>query len=212
MARKPPTPPDTAAARILDAALELAERSSWEAVRLHAVADHLGLTLTDIQPHYREKEELVDAWFDRADRAMLHDTAQPEFAALDTRGRLERAILAWLEALHPHRRVTREMIVNKLEPGHLHVQVPALLRISRTVQWMREAAGRESTFLWRALEETATTAIFVATFTGWLLDESPNRERTRAALARRLRRAESLARCVYRRCPTRTVPTATPGH
>lgn len=205
-------PPDATAERILDAAIELAERSSWEAVRLHAVARHLDLTLADIHAHYREKEDIAEAWFDRADRAMLADAAQPDFATLDTRGRLQRSMLAWLDALAPHRRVTREMIVNKLEPGHLHVQIPALLRISRTVQWMREAAGRESTFVWRALEEIATTALYVMTFTRWLVDESPSSERTRAFLERELKRAESLAHRVYRGCarPARPAPDSGP--
>ncbi|HEX9627767.1 MAG TPA: TetR/AcrR family transcriptional regulator [Acidiferrobacterales bacterium] len=198
MARKPASPPPSAdAARILDAAIELAEAGSWEAVRLHDVAQTLGIGLEDIGAHYREKEDLVEAWFDRADRAMLLDAATPEFTALGTRERLARAIFAWLEPLAAHRRVTREMIINKLEPGHLHFQIPALLRISRTVQWLREAAGRESTFVWRALEETATTAIFVATFCGWLYDDSGNAARSRAFLDRRLRCAETFAHRVY---------------
>lgn len=207
----PTTPPDATAERILDAAIELAEHSSWEAVRLHAVARHLNLTIADIHAHYREKEEIVEAWFDRADCAMLADAAQPGYAALDTRGRLQRSMLAWLDVLAPHRRVTREMLVNKLEPGHLHVQIPALLRISRTVQWMREAAGRESTFVWRALEETATTAIYLMTFTHWLVDESPNSERTRALLDDELKHAESLAHRVYRGCTHPALPDGGPA-
>lgn len=188
-----PPPPVDDSARILDAAIDLAEAGSWEAVRLHDVARKLDIGLEDIRIHYREKEDLVEAWFDRADRAMLLDARAPTFAALGTRDRLTRAMLAWLGALAEHRRVTREMIINKLEPGHLHFQIPALLRISRTVQWMREAAGRESTFLWRAIEETATTAIYVATFCHWLYDDSENAARTRAFLDRRLQCAETLA-------------------
>lgn len=206
----PPTPPDATAERILDAAIELAEHSSWEAVRLHAVARRLDLTIADIHAHYREKEEIAEAWFDRADCAMLADATQPGYAALNTRGQLQRSMLAWLDVLAPHRRVTREMLVNKLESGHLHVQIPALLRISRTVQWMREAAGRESTFVWRALEETATTAIYLRTFTHWLVDESPNSERTRALLDSELKHAESLAHCVYRGCTRLTQPDGSP--
>jgi AcrR family transcriptional regulator len=198
MARKTASPPPADdAARILDAAVELAEAGSWEAVRLHEVARKLGIGLEDIRVHYREKEELVEAWFDRADRAMLLDAKTPEFAALGTRERLARAIFAWLAPLAAHRRVTREMIINKLEPGHLHFQIPALLRISRTVQWLREAAGRKSTFVWRALEETATTAIYVSTFCYWLYDDSENAARSRAFLDRRLRCAESLAHRLY---------------
>ncbi len=185
------------ASRILDTAIALAEQSSWEAVRLYAVAAGLGISLDAIRVHFQEKEDLVEAWFDRADRVMLLDAAHPEFSALDARARLARAMMTWLDALAAHRRVTREMILNKLEPGHLHIQIPALLRISRTVQWLREAAGRETTFAWRALEETATTAIFVTTFCYWLYDDSAQAARTRALLERELALAEDIARRVY---------------
>lgn len=181
--------------RIVDAALALAEQHSWEAVRLHAVAATLGITLDDVRRHFREKEDLVDAWFDRADRAMLEAAAAPEFLALTTRQRLHRVIMRWLEALSSHRRVTRQMILGKLEPGHLHIQIPGLLRVSRTVQWMREAAQRDTaTVTRRALEETATTSIYLMTFVYWMQDDSAQSERTAAFLDRRLKQAETLAR------------------
>ena len=183
--------------RIVDAALALAEQHSWEAVRLHAVAATLGITLDDVRRHFREKEDLVDAWFDRADRAMLEAAAAPEFLALTTRQRLHRVIMRWLEALSSHRRVTRQMILGKLEPGHLHIQIPGLLRVSRTVQWMREAAQRDTaTVTRRALEETATTSIYLMTFVYWMQDDSAQSERTAAFLDRRLKQAETLARLV----------------
>lgn len=206
--------------KILDTALSLAEQHSWEAVRLHAVADHAQISLETLRQHFREKEDLVDAWFDRADRAMLETTDSAEFKALDSsRARLEQAMLAWLAALAPHRRVTRQMIYNKLEPGHLHFQIPALLRISRTVQWMREAAGRDQRLPWRAIEETATTAIYLATFLHWLHDDSQNAIRTRHFLERRLRHAKTWADRVYGACgrkhdasSTTTTPPTAPHH
>ena len=127
--------------RIVDTALDLAEQSSWEAVRLHQVAAALGITLDDVRAHFREKEDIVDAWFDRADAAMLREAARIEVAALPMRERLHHTLMAWLAALAAHRRPTRQMVVNKFEPGHVHYQIAGLLRVSRTVQWWREAAG-----------------------------------------------------------------------
>lgn len=183
------------AARIVDAAIELAEAEgrSWEAVRLHDVAAALDITLDDIRAHFREKEDLVDAWFDRADRAMLQDAATPGFLDLAPRERLNRLILAWLGALDPHRQVTRQMILAKCEPGHLHIQIPAVMRISRTVQWMREAAHQNAAFLARALEETVLTSIYLATFIFWLQDESEDSKRTRELLDSLLGTAEGVA-------------------
>ncbi|MFQ5993637.1 MAG: TetR/AcrR family transcriptional regulator [Acidiferrobacterales bacterium] len=183
--------------RIVDAALELGEARSWESVRLYDVAATLNITLDDIRAHFREKEDVAEAWFDRADAAMLADAATPAFQNLAPRERLHRAIMTWLDALTRHKRVTREIIFGKLEPGHLHVQIPGLLRISRTVQWFREAAHRDATFLQRALEETGVTTMYVVTFFYWMQDDSENAARTREFLQRLLGGAETLSRWVY---------------
>ncbi|MFQ5935963.1 MAG: TetR/AcrR family transcriptional regulator [Acidiferrobacterales bacterium] len=183
--------------RIVDTALALGEQRPWEAVRLHDVADALSISLNDVRQYFREKEELVDAWFDRADGAALEDATTAEFQALAPRERLHRAIMTWLQALAPHKKVTREMIYGKLEPGHLHVQIPGLLRISRTVQWFREAAHRDATFLRRALEETGLTTIYLITFFYWLRDDSAGATRTAALLDRLLGNAQRLSQSVF---------------
>lgn len=184
--------------RILDTALALAEETHWERVRLHEVAARLDIPLEDIRAHFREKEDLTDAWFDRADAAMLARAEAAGFDALPARTRIAALIMAWLEALAPHRQVTRQMIAGKLEFGHVHIQVPGLMRISRTVQWVREAAGRKAGFARRALEETGLTTIYLMTFVHWMNDDSPGAERTRRFLDRRLADAERLDRAVWR--------------
>ncbi len=178
---------------IVDAALARAEQTSWEEVRLHHIAAALAVTLNEVRAHFREKEDIVDAWFDRADAAMLEDAARPDYSALSARERTERALLSWLAALASHRRVTRQMIANKLEPGHVHYQLNGLFRVSRTVQWMREAAGRKAVLPWRAIEEAALTGIYLATFLCWMYDDSLDAARTRALLSWQLDRAECLA-------------------
>ncbi|MDP3279704.1 MAG: TetR/AcrR family transcriptional regulator [Nitrosomonas sp.] len=182
---------------IVDTAVAIAERSSWEAVRLFDVATELAISLDDIRIYFREKEDLVDAWFDRADSQMLKAAETEEFLSLSPRERLHHLIITWLDALAAHRKVTRQMIGAKLEPGHLHIQIPAVMRISRTVQWVREAAQRDATFLRRALEETALTTIYLATFVYWMRDESENFQRTRDFLEQKLQMAESLDRLIY---------------
>ncbi len=197
--------------RILDTALRLADRRGWEPLRLHEVAAEMGVGLETIRRHFREKEELVDAWFDRADAAMLRASETPGFYGLPLRERLERLLLAWLDALAPHRRVTRQMLLNKLEPGHLHVQVLGIWRISRTVQWWREAAGIRHAWLRRAVEETMLTGAYLAVFLSWLGEENPERSRTRRRLRRLLELSEALGCCPAVQEPPadRTPPPAT---
>jgi len=54
----------------------------------------------------------------------------------------------------------------------LFLQVPGLMRISRTVQWFREAACLDATGIQRILEESTLTAIYLMTFTRWLLADT----------------------------------------
>ncbi len=182
---------------VVDAAIELAESSSWEAVRLFDVAVKMKISLNDMRFHFREKEELVDAWFDRADSAMLKLSENADFLALPHQERLNDLIMVWLDALSVHRNVTRQMIGAKLEPGHVHIQIPAIMRVSRTVQWVREAAQRDATCVRRALEETALTTIYLATFVCWMNDASNDSQNTREFLRHKLQLAETLDRAVY---------------
>lgn len=172
--------------RIVDCAVDLAEESAWESVRLHQIAERLGIELADIQGCFAEKDQLIDAWFDRADRAALVASRETGFEALSAPGRLKRVMLAWFDHLAPHRRVTREMIHAKAEFGHVHMQVPALIRVSRTVQWFREAAGYSDALPIRAIAESAHTGIYLLSFVFWMRDPSPHSQRTRNLLDRLL--------------------------
>jgi AcrR family transcriptional regulator len=179
--------------KIVDTALALAENTSWEALRLHDVADELGISLVGLHSYFREKEDIVDAWFDRADQGMLEVTAKPDYRDLSPRQRLHRAFMSWFSVLAPHRRVTRQMIYGKLEPGHIHYQFAGALRVSRTVQWIREAAHRDAPLPQRALEEVALTGIFLLSFFRWMRDSSENAKDTAEFLERRLKQAERVA-------------------
>lgn len=181
--------------RIIDAALAMAERQSWESLRLHDVAVELKLDLNEVRACFREKEDITEAWFDRADADMLAISTDQGFSKLTPREQIHRLIMTWLSALSAHRRVTRQMICGKLEPDHLHYQFAGLLRVSRTVQWVREAAHRDAVLPWRALEETGLTAIYLATFFYWMRDASENAQRTTAFLDRLLQRAGRVAHC-----------------
>lgn len=174
------------AGQVLDAALELARDRHWEKVRLADVAARLGCGLHDIHAHYPDKEALVDAWWDRADSAML----SAPIDGLDLAARVETLVLAWLETFAAHRETARQMLEVRLEPGHLHIQIPTLIRTSRTVQWLREAAGMHQPLPFRAIDETAMTTLFVATCLRWL--RSGDEETVRRMLRKGLELREQL--------------------
>jgi AcrR family transcriptional regulator len=175
------------AAQILDAALQLADACGWERLHLFDVAARLDVGLDAIAAHYREKDQLVEAWFDRADRAMLARSSAADLSALEPAKRLEELLVAWLDSLAAHRAVTGQMLLYKLEPAHLHLQVLGLLRISRTVQWWREGARRESRHLQRIAEESLLTGVYLRSFIHWLRHPEEDPAEFRAFLRRQLR-------------------------
>jgi hypothetical protein len=83
--------------------------------------------------------------------------------------------------------VTGQMLLYKLEPGHIHLQVLGLMRVSRTVQWWREAAGRETLHLRRIAEETLLTGAYLRSFVHWLRHPEEDAAEFRAFLRGQLR-------------------------
>ncbi|WPC05202.1 TetR/AcrR family transcriptional regulator [Pseudomonas sp. MBLB4123] len=177
----------TTAPKILDAALELADVCGWERLHLFDVAARLGVGLEAIASHYRDKDQLVEAWFDRADQALLTRARAADLIPLEPAKRLEELLIAWLDCLAAHRAVTGQMLLYKLEPGHIHLQVLGLLRISRTVQWWREAAQRESVHLHRIAEESLLSGAYLRSVLHWLRHPEEDAAECRAFVRRQLR-------------------------
>ncbi len=185
--------PTITAAQILDSTLRLADVCGWERLHLFDVAADLGVGLDSIASHYREKDQLVEAWFDRADQAMLARAKAADLLPLTPAKRLEELLLAWLASLATHRAVTGQMLLYKLEPGHIHLQIGGLLRISRTVQWWREAAQRETLHLRRIAEESLLTGVYLRCFIHWLRHPEQDPAEFRALLRSQLRCGPLLA-------------------
>jgi len=180
-----PAEREVRAVHIVDAALELAEEVGWDALRLRLVAERLGLSLAEIQVHFRDLDAVADAWFRRARSAML--APQPGgFPALPAQERLYQTILRWFDALAAHRKVSGQILRAKLYPSHPHHWVPLIFNLSREVHWLREAALLDAVGRRRQMEEVGLSALFLATLGQWLRDETPGQERTRSALRRRL--------------------------
>lgn len=85
--------------QILDQALVLGRASGWEELTLHQMAKALGIPLADIYQHFPRKDDLVEAWFDRADQVLLSRVPNPEWDVLPQKERIEQLILCWLDAM-----------------------------------------------------------------------------------------------------------------
>ena len=187
--------------RIVDCAIDLAEDVGWDRLRLSAVAERLGVPLADVRRHYRDLDAVADAWFGRALDAMLAPPGAG-FAALPARERLFTVIMRWFDALGSHRRVSAEMIAAKRHLPHVHHWVPLVFNLSRTVQWIREAAGLDAAGRRRQTEEIGLTLLFLATLRRWARDETTGQTATRDYLARRLDQADAAMARLWRATQT----------
>lgn len=178
--------------RIVDCAIGIAEEVGWNGVRLREVADRAGMPLAALQSHYRDLDAVADGWFARATRAMLAPPPR-RFATLPAQERLYLLLMRWFEALAPHRKVTAQMLREKLYPSHPHHWVPMIFNLSRTIQWLRDAALLDAGGRRRQLEEVGLTALFLATVAVWCRDDTADQARTRAFLRRRLASADRAA-------------------
>lgn len=176
--------------QVLDVALKLAEKSSWEDVHLHDIADSLHMTLSELQHCVRDKDELVSLWFDRANDAMLKASTEKEFDKFTTREKLKHLIFVWLTHLGKHKDITKDMIGGQIEPGHIQVVPAVLARLRRTSQWLQEAAKIDAGIVKRMAQEAGISSIVVATFFCWLLDDTTDSEKTDKFLTRALTMAE----------------------
>ena len=201
MAAKPKRrarPPRDLPARIVDTAVAMADETGWGGVRLRRVADELGVPLSEVRRHFRDLDAVANAWFERANQAMLAP-AERYFADLPARQRLYALLLRWFDSLAAHRRVTGAMIAAKLYPAHPHHWIPMVFTLSRTIQWLRDAAGLDATGRQRQIEEIGLSALFLATLAVWTRDDTAGQERTRAFLDRALARADGAMARLFRR-------------
>ncbi|PMR77641.1 TetR family transcriptional regulator [Billgrantia endophytica] len=183
--------PATFTHQVVDEAVRQAEELGWQAVRLTEVARGLELSMSAVLAEFRDMDAVANAWFKRGWKAMLAE--KPEtFDDWPERVRIEHCLLAWFDTYAAHRRVTVQMLRTKAHLPHLHTWVPMAFDLSRTVQWLREAARLEARYGTRRaqVEEIALTSLFLATLAVWSSDSSEGQSRTRRFLQRRLKRGE----------------------
>jgi AcrR family transcriptional regulator len=192
------------AARILDAALDRADAVGWSNLRLFDVADALKLGLDRVREHFRDTDALGNAWLARAEAAMLASRALPGFAAKPAKESLLNALLAFYRSLAEHKRASLGVVRAKLYFGHPHHNIEFVLWVSRTVQWLREAAGLRNDVggarlgdVRRRIEEIGLTALFLAGLWHMARDDSPTLGHTRAFLERRLDEADALMAKIF---------------
>jgi ubiquinone biosynthesis protein COQ9 len=169
--------------RLLDAALDEAAFTGWNDACLTRARASAGLSEGEAMlAAPRGSLDLIDAWFDRAERAMERAIADCE-ASAKIRIRATLAVRARLAAMEPHKESLRRAALYLALPQH----VPDAARIG----W--RAADRA----WLAMNDPSTdfnyyskriilAGVHAATLAYWLQDDSEESAATWAFLDRRI--------------------------
>lgn len=126
---------------------------------------------------------MIDAWFAHIDIEMLADLPPDRLAAMKIRQRITALVEARLATTAPHREALRRALAILAMPQNL----AATARLGwRSVDTMWRAAGDNATDYNHYTKRAMLLAVYGATVTVFLDDESEGHADTRAFLARRI--------------------------
>lgn len=179
---KPLDPARALRDRLLDAALDEAAFTGWNDSCVDRA--RLAARLSDGEAMLaapRGAVDLIDAWFDRAERAM--ERAIEDCEGTKIRIRATVAVRARLEAMAPHKESLRRATLFLAMPNH----VPDGARIGwRGADRAWKAMGDPSTDFNFYTKRLILTGVHTATLAYWLQDDSKESAATWAFLDRRI--------------------------
>jgi AcrR family transcriptional regulator len=173
-------------ARIVDAALAVAARQGWRNASLADIAAEAKLPLLSVYDRFRSKGEILDAFRQRIDEAVLGGIEEDEGER--PRDRLFDALMRRFDALQPHKDAVRALA--RELPADPLLALGALPGAARSMAWMLEASGIDASGLRGFARVHLLTGIYSSVLRVWLVDESADMMKTMAVLDRRLRAIE----------------------
>ena len=177
--------------QVVRGALDLAAEKGWENISLSDIAQACGLSLAELHDQFEDKSDILNALGRMIDKKVLENIAAPTDDTTSPRDRLFDILMERYEALNAYRPgLTAVLRSFKADPKQAVIGFPHLCR---SMTWMLEAAGIESTGLSGALKVAGLSVVYLKVLKTWTEDESADLSKTMAALDRDLGRAESLA-------------------
>lgn len=127
--------------------------------------------------------DMIAAWFESIDRAMIAAVPDEALAAMKIRQRIQTQVEARLDALAPDREALRRALAILARPQHA-VRAAKLGWHAADLMWRR--AGDTATDYNHYTKRTILAGVYAATITVFLDDESEGLADSRAFLSRRI--------------------------
>ncbi len=175
--------------RLIDAAMELVAQQRWEDITMTDIALKAGLTLTDFRDCFPSKGAILGGFAKLIDKKVLSGGSD-DLLGEPARDRLFDVLMRRLDAMEPYRDSLREL--NQWVRRDPATAVALNSTALNSMRFMLEAANIESEGTLGAVKLQGLVLAWQRIVSIWLDDDSPDRERTMAALDRELERGGRL--------------------
>lgn len=176
--------------RAVTAALELASRMGWEMVTMTDIADKVHTNLAGLFEIFDDKSDILAAYGRRIDKAVLERAGDAD-PSVPERDRLFDLLMERFDVLSENREAVLSILKSfSSDPKQAVISLPHL---GRSMAWMLEAAGIDTSGFKGAARVTGLAVVYLNALRHWSRDDSADLSKTMAALDKSLSRAERWA-------------------
>ena len=176
--------------RAVNGALDLASRMGWDMITMADIADKAHASLAELSEVFDDKTDVLVAYGRQIDKKVLESFAAPD-PSMSERDRLFDILMERFDVLNDHRDAVVSILKSfALDPKQAVISLPHL---GRSMAWMLEAAGMDTSGIKGAVRVAGLTIVYLNAVRHWMSDDSADLSKTMAALDRSLNRAEQCA-------------------
>lgn len=176
--------------RAVAGALDLASRMGWDMITLTDIADKAHVSLAELSENFDDKTDILVAYGRQIDKKVLEACADPD-PSMSERDRLFDILMERFDVLEANREAVVSILKSfTLDPKQAVISLPHL---GRSMAWMLEAAGIDTTGVKGAIRVAGLTIVYLNATRHWMKDDSADLAKTMAALDKSLNRAEQVA-------------------
>lgn len=175
---------------IAERALALAAKKGWAKTTMADIARAAKISLPQIHDLFEDKTDIMTAISRMIDRRVLENTGDPD-QDIPIRDRLFDIMMERYDALNEYRDGIIAILGSFLcDPKDAVIGLP---QVCRSMAWMLEAAGVQTSGPAGAARVAGLAVIHLKILYVWKDDDSPDLSKTMAALDKALERADRLA-------------------
>lgn len=177
--------------KILVSALHLAVAQGWEYTTLRDIAEHAGVSASDLYDAIDDKNDILVILGRKIDKEIMGNIDLSDDGATNSRDRLFDIMMDRYEALNEYREGVVSILESfKHDPKQAVISMPHLCK---SMGWMLEVSGIETAGIKGALKVVGLTGVYIKVLKIWAEDESTDLSKTMSALDKALERAEKAA-------------------